>query len=152
VRAELAASKSGDRDARNCFLSSSQADAVVDGRKLIGGAQCRFEANGRTSILQHGSILIGLDTRSWARALGEAADEASLSHMEERMLSLRELGIEGRADEVRARVQDAVAQALAESRQAEESSLSAREQELCDELERSKYLQSAWNERGAPAA
>lgn len=145
VRANLASNKGEDRPARNCFLSSSQADAVVDGRKLIGGAQCRFEASGRTAVLQHGSMLIDLDERAWARALGEETGGAAMSS---RVLCLHELGVEGSVQEVRGRVQQLIARALGEEFEVEKSRLSPREEELRDELEAGKYLQPAWNERG----
>lgn len=144
VRAELASSRGENRGARNCFLSSSQADAIVDGRKLIGGAQCRFEKEGRTSVLQHGSILIELDGVAWSSALGEASDEASLK---QHALSLRQLGIGGSVPEIRVLVQNSIARALVQHK-VEAAQLSPREEELRDELEARKYLQPDWNVRG----
>lgn len=148
VRAEMASSKGEEKGERNCFLSSSQADAVVDGRKLIGGAQCRFEASGRTAILQHGSVLIELDAAHWLGSMGEESNSQSLQRLSERVVCLRDLGVQGSAREVRARVQQAIAQALSEEFEVEQAGLSAREMGLRDELEAGKYLQAGWNERG----
>ena len=148
VRATLASTASEEKGARNCFLSSSQADAVVDGRKLIGGAQCRFEANGRTSVLQHGSILIDFDAAFWLASMGEEPSRDSLQRLSERVICLRDLGVQGEVNEVRERVQAAIVQVLSEEFEVVEAGLSAREVELRDELEALKYLQSDWNESG----
>lgn len=148
VRASLASSKSEDKGSRNCFLSSSQADAVVDGRKLIGGAQCRFEANGRTSVLQHGSILIAFNPIRWLLSMGEEPSLEGFERLKSRVLCLRDLGVQGRVPEVRVLVQESIARALSHEHDAEPGALSVREEELRDELERSKYLQPWWNERG----
>jgi lipoate-protein ligase A len=148
VRATLGATR-GESGERNCFLSSSQADAVVDGRKLIGGAQCRFEAKGRTAILQHGSILIEFDPLAWSRALGEDSNADSPSRMSQSALSLRELGVAGSVQQVRSRVQSAIVAALREEAEVEEGALSTRESQLSSELEAGKYLSRAWNERGS---
>lgn len=148
VGATLASTASEEKGARNCFLSSSQADAIVDGRKLIGGAQCRFEANGRTSILQHGSILIDFNAARWLTSMGEEPSRQSLERLNQRVICLRDLGVQGEVGEVRARVQSAISQALSEEFEVVQADLSAREVELRDELEALKYLQSAWNESG----
>lgn len=47
-------------DGRPCFESPAPGEVVLDGRKLVGSAQCRM---GRT-ILQHGSILLTGDQRA----------------------------------------------------------------------------------------
>lgn len=60
----------------NCFASATRCDFLVDGRKLIGAAQCR--RNG--VILQHGSLLLDLDESAWASAIGsETAGMVALS-------------------------------------------------------------------------
>lgn len=43
-----------------CFSSSARNEVKVDGRKLIGSAQRRFQArDGAVVVLQHGSLLLG---------------------------------------------------------------------------------------------
>lgn len=62
----------------NCFASATRCDFLVDGRKLIGAAQCR--RNG--VILQHGSLLLDLDKVAWSRAIGsETAGMIALSEL-----------------------------------------------------------------------
>ena len=56
--------------AENCFLSAAQCDAIVDGRKLIGAAQCRKTLGERVVVLQHGSILLDLDDATMAARVG----------------------------------------------------------------------------------
>jgi lipoate-protein ligase A len=42
-----------------CFSSSARYEIVHRGRKLVGSAQRRYTAHGKTVVLQHGSILCG---------------------------------------------------------------------------------------------
>ena len=88
----------GKNRAENCFLSAAQCDAIVEGRKLIGAAQCRKNLGARVVVLQHGSILLDLDTEQWQRSLNEEGDVS----WRNRVTTLRELGFAGTRREVRA--------------------------------------------------
>jgi lipoate-protein ligase A len=50
----------------NCFDAATRADFVVDGRKLLGAAQCRHGG----ALLQHGSLLLDIDEAAWKRSAG----------------------------------------------------------------------------------
>ena len=53
-----------------CFSASARYEVQIGGRKLVGSAQRRFTAeNGRESVLQHGSILLGPEHRQLAELL-----------------------------------------------------------------------------------
>lgn len=56
----------------NCFEASAACDFVVEGRKLIGAAQCRNER----ALLQHGSILRSIDRARWSELAGGAMENA----------------------------------------------------------------------------
>ncbi|MFQ5846802.1 MAG: biotin/lipoate A/B protein ligase family protein [Candidatus Methylomirabilales bacterium] len=62
----------GDRtpgDARGlCFLSAGRYELTVDGRKLIGSAQWRFNR----ALLQQGSLLIAIDHPVWSAIFPQA--------------------------------------------------------------------------------
>jgi lipoyl(octanoyl) transferase len=58
-----------------CFESPSDGEIVVSGRKLIGSAQWR----GKSSFLQHGSILIDDDQTSLASLAADDAEDAALA-------------------------------------------------------------------------
>jgi lipoate-protein ligase A len=74
VQATLAPTGNDRAQTANCFASATRADFVVDGRKLLGAAQCRH--NG--VVLQHGSLLLSVEEESWQRALGDARDVVTL--------------------------------------------------------------------------
>lgn len=62
----------------NCFAASASCDFLVEGKKLIGAAQCRRD----DALLQHGSLLLSIDQSQWqARAGGPMNDAVSLSDL-----------------------------------------------------------------------
>ena len=71
----------------NCFETATRADFVVDGRKLLGAAQCRRGG----AILQHGSLLLDVDENAWTSRVG-----GSMSHI----VTLKSLGVTASRDEI----------------------------------------------------
>jgi lipoyl(octanoyl) transferase len=59
----------------NCFAGAACPDIVVGGKKLFGSAQRR--KNG--AILQHGSLLLGIDRALWAGVFGPRLGEGFIS-------------------------------------------------------------------------
>lgn len=138
IEAALARAESASEGADNCFASSARCDFLVDGRKLIGAAQCRK----RGAVLQHGSILLEADARAWEDALGGSMRGT---------VSLRDLGITAS----RATIVEALCAGVSQSLGArlELGSLSAREEEMAHCLHKQKYALASWNEQrnaGAP--
>jgi lipoate-protein ligase A len=133
IHAELAPAHRGKQLADNCFSAPAQCDFVVDGRKLIGAAQCRKYG----IILQHGAILIHIDAQSWQTAL-----EGSMHNA----ISLEELGLH--TDK------NVIATALATGLQQrwdiqfEQSELNENEKMMASQLHRIKYSQASWNHQG----
>ena len=132
--------------AENCFLSAAQCDAMVDGRKLIGAAQCRKTFPQRIGVLQHGSILLDVDEAQWQRALG-GSGAVNWRH---RVTTLRELGCMVR----RAEVVEALCVGMAQSCGAQFGcdELTEREKNAVQELEREKYGARQWNQSGREGA
>lgn len=60
-----------------CFASSTRADLVVDGRKVVGSAQLRREG----AVLQHGTIYLERPTALAARLLPDERDVADLTSL-----------------------------------------------------------------------
>lgn len=60
-----------------CFASSTRADLVVDGRKVVGSAQLRREG----AVLQHGTIYLARPAALAARLLPDEADVADLASL-----------------------------------------------------------------------
>ena len=132
--------------AENCFLSAAQCDAIVDGRKLIGAAQCRKTFGERVVVLQHGSILLDLDEAQWQRALGENSD----FDWRNRVTTLRELGFAG----TRSEVISALCAGMEHSCGArlESAGLTPCEIAVAQRLEREKYGVALWNWNGQEAS
>jgi lipoyl(octanoyl) transferase len=130
VQAQLAPGHKGALREENCFASSARSDFLVDGRKLIGAAQCR--KNG--AILQHGSLLLDVDEDAWREAVG-----GDLTGM----ISLRQLGVRAAPEEIVAALCDGVQTVLGAEWQ--RSTLREAEQSLAKQLEAQKYTQTAWN-------
>lgn len=55
-----------------CFNSSSRYELTVDGRKLVGSAQRRYDH----ALLQQGSLLIEIDLAAWIALLPQAREMA----------------------------------------------------------------------------
>lgn len=114
----------------NCFASSARSDFLVQGRKLIGAAQCR--KNG--AILQHGSLLLKVDADAWEQAVGGSMAAT---------ISLEELGITASRPSIIAALCEGVQQAL--DAQLQESQVSEIEKERAARLYSQKYTIDKWN-------
>ncbi len=121
----------------NCFLSNAQCDTVVDGRKLIGAAQCRKNADQSTLVLQHGSLLLDIERDAWHHALGDSTEAM------QQLVSLRELGVTASPAEVKAALVRGMAQEL--NAQFEVGALSERELSAAQQLWQEKYSSESWN-------
>jgi lipoate-protein ligase A len=117
----------------NCFNAAAQCDFLVDGRKLIGAAQCRKDG----AILQHGAILLEIDRDAWASAVGGAMSDA---------VALRDLGVLSSRDEIIEALCDGMSRAWDIS--FEQSALSVEELQVARRLHEHKYSASEWNECG----
>lgn len=128
VRAELA--QGGVRtNGANCFAANAGCDFLVDGRKLIGAAQCRAD----DTILQHGSLLRSVDAEEWRRAAGGPMTRA---------ISLRELGVEPSWSEVVEAL--VIGFSLAHGVQLLPGQLSTAELDLANRLHLYKYSSPLW--------
>ncbi|MFQ5428122.1 MAG: biotin/lipoate A/B protein ligase family protein [Thermodesulfobacteriota bacterium] len=54
------------RKSRACFASSARYEVLLEGKKIAGSAQRRLKGG----VLQHGSIIFGLDRELWGRIFG----------------------------------------------------------------------------------
>lgn len=147
--------------AENCFVSAAQCDAVVEGRKLIGAAQCRKTFTScigaprggiphggipRVGVLQHGAILLDVDEAQWQRALGGNGDASWRGHV----TTLRELGFGG----TRAQLIEALCAGMAHNCKAHfcVDELTAHEKSAAQVLEREKYGARTWQLSGRDGA
>ena len=89
VESKLAPSEKRGDGGTNCFASSAACDFLVNGKKLIGAAQCRLEG----AFLQHGSLLLSMDEKQWQEKTGGPMSGAT---------SLAELGVNASREEVTA--------------------------------------------------
>lgn len=137
VQAQLSDPHGGStQGAANCFQAAAQCDFLVDGKKLIGAAQCRKN----DAILQHGAILLEIDEAAWQTAIGGVMEGA---------ISLRELGVLSSREEIIAALVEGMVRAWNIS--AVDSSLSSPEQEVASRLHTQKYSLGAWNRDGFSA-
>ena len=117
----------------NCFDLATRADFVVDGRKLLGAAQCR--KNG--AILQHGSLLLDVDENLWLqRAGGTMAN----------VVTLKSLGVQASRTEIVAALCQGMQRAWKTS--LSKSRTNSRELALANFLYEEKYLTEKWNRSG----
>lgn len=73
----------------NCFAASASCDFLVEGKKLIGAAQCRRD----DALLQHGSLLLSIDRAQWENhAGGPMHDAISLSDLGVAVATAADLG------------------------------------------------------------
>lgn len=120
--------------APNCFQSATRADFVVDGRKILGAAQCRKEG----AILQHGSLLIDMDEGAWrSRVGGEMRN----------VVTLKSLHAEKSRDEIVAALIEGCVQSWKSDFAM--GSLNTDELQLAKLLCAQKYESASWNERAA---
>lgn len=114
-----------------CFATTLGGDLAVDGRKLVGSAQCHRGGG----ILQHGSIPIDVDDALQAACLRRPAGSTR------GWTSLRELGLAVTADELGEALADGLAEVLGGRPTA--SKLSDAELAAADALA-GKYATEAW--------
>lgn len=119
--------------AANCFNAAAQCDFLVDGKKLIGAAQCRKN----DVILQHGAILLELDEAAWEKSIGGVMSEAA---------TLRGLGVLASREAIIAALVSGMERAWNISFEA--SSLNKEEQQVASRLHAHKYSAPDWNKRG----
>jgi lipoate-protein ligase A len=137
VQATLAPAGNDRVQTPDCFASATRADFVVDGRKLLGAAQCRH--NG--VVLQHGSLLLRVDEDAWQQALGNTHD----------VMTMELLGIQNSREEIIDALCAGCEQELGISLLP--GALDDVEASLATRLLEEKYTQAAWNrERRAGAA
>lgn len=133
IHAKLAPAHRGRQMANNCFSAPAQCDFVVDGRKLIGAAQCRKYG----IILQHGSILMHIDAQSWQTALNSSMFDA---------VSLEELGFKGDKEAIITALTSGLRQCW--NVHFEKSECTEMENMMASQLHRLKYSQTSWNQQG----
>jgi len=129
-----------------CFGSTSRAELVVNGRKLVGSAQHRM----RGLVLQHGSILLGPYHQRVVRYLqvDDAVRDRYARRLAESTTSLAELGWKGREttliESLAAGLAEALGIAWADDPFAAQG-LSASEEAEIERLAREKYAAEWWN-------
>lgn len=129
VRSQLAPSEKRSEGGPNCFASSAACDFQVDGKKLIGAAQCRW--NG--AFLQHGSLLLRMNPAEWEARTGGPMNGAT---------SLAELGLNASAQEVARALGEGFTRAT--GAQLAEAQWSEEEREEAERLRAAKYESAAW--------
>jgi len=139
VGAELTAIGGGRGSGRaarkkdSCFYAPSRFEVMAGGRKIVGSSQRRF----KRALLQHGSILFGMDKALTDAVFGEGAS-ARMSWVSE----FTESGMEELKRALSLRVSEGLGVSL------EEREPFCGEETLIKSLEHSRYLSSAWNISG----
>ncbi len=135
VHATLAPAGNDRVQTANCFASATRADFVVDGRKLLGAAQCRQHG----VVLQHGSLLLSVEEESWQRALGKGAPGSNAGDV----VTLQMLGVQNSAEEII----DALCAGCEETLKISllPAVLAEEEASLAACLLEEKYAQPSWN-------
>ena len=137
VESRLAPAQERGEGGPNCFASSAVCDFLVDGKKLIGAAQCRLEG----AFLQHGSLLLSMNPDEWARQTGGPMSGAT---------SLAELGIDATREQVVTALCEGFERATLAS--LEEGHWSDEETRDLERLTLTKYVTPEWTfEAIAPA-
>ncbi|GAA0350733.1 lipoate--protein ligase family protein [Bacillus horti] len=126
-----------------CFDASSWYELVVEGRKVAGSAQTRQKG----VVLQHGSIPLTIDIDMLYdvfRFSNERVKERLKAGFAQKAVAINELRQEAASiSEVKAAFKKGFAQGFGVSLQ--DGELTAREQELVEELVRTKYGMDTWN-------
>ena len=120
-------------DGPNCFAASASCDFLLDGKKLIGAAQCRQN----DALLQHGSILLSIDRAQWQARAGGPMDAAT---------ALDQWGVPVAAGADVERIVAALCAGFAAETGAQlaQGELTAPERERVAHLERAKYASQSW--------
>ncbi len=118
----------------SCFHAPARFEVMAGGRKIVGSSQRRF----KKALLQHGSILFGMDEALTYAVFGEGAS-ARMSWVSE----FTESGMEELKRALPLRICEGLGVTL------EETGPSCGEEALIKSLEHTRYLNSAWNISGA---
>jgi lipoyl(octanoyl) transferase len=125
-----------------CFGSTTRAEVVVNGRKLIGSAQHRM----RGLMIQHGSILVGPHHRTLVNFLNAEPElrDRYARRLESSTTSIREAGWDGTD---RAEIIPALAAGIEEtlSLGMVEEALTRAESDAIERLAETKYAADWWN-------
>ena len=119
--------------APNCFETATRADFVVDGRKLLGAAQCRRGG----AILQHGSLLLDVDENAWTSRVGGSLKS---------VVTLKSLGVAASHDEIVEALCAGLHQVWKSPLEAD--ACNARELEVARLLLKNKYKAKGWSAHG----
>jgi len=133
VQSELAPSQKRGDGGPNCFAQSAACDFQVNGKKLIGAAQCRLEG----AFLQHGSLLLRVDQAKWETLTGGPMNGAT---------SLEEIGLNASAGEIARCLSQGFARAT--GAKVSEADWSEREWEDAKRLRERKYETEEWTMNG----
>ena len=117
----------------NCFAASASCDFLVEGKKLIGAAQCRRD----DALLQHGSLLLSIDRAQWEEKAGGPMHDA---------ISLHDLGVATATAMDVGRIIEHLCAGFESVTGANLSVgvLSAAELKRVEELQRAKYEDDLW--------
>ncbi|WP_282936652.1 biotin/lipoate A/B protein ligase family protein [Paenibacillus sp. RC67] len=132
-----------------CFDSPSWYELVVEGRKIAGSAQTRQ----KQVVLQHGSILLDMDTDQLFRVLqfkNERIQERLKQQFTQKAVAINDICRQlGRPPVVLSDVERAFREGMAEGLhvELEEGSLTEYEQSLVEQLIADKYANDIWNLR-----
>jgi lipoate-protein ligase A len=132
-----------------CFDSPSWYELVVEGRKVAGSAQVRQ----KDVVLQHGSILLDMDTDQLFRLLkfaNEKVAERMKSSFTKKAVAINDLlRAQGKETVSLGQVEEAFHKGLASGLgvQLETAVLTPYEEELAEQLALEKYGAAEWNDR-----
>lgn len=117
----------------NCFAASASCDFLVEGKKLIGAAQCRRE----DALLQHGSLLLSIDRAQWETRAGGPMHDA---------ISLHDLGVSvATASDVERIIEHLCAGfECITGAQLQAGALTPAENQIAGQLRREKYENETW--------
>ena len=117
----------------NCFAASASCDFLVEGKKLIGAAQCRRD----DALLQHGSLLLSIDQEQWETRAGGPMHDA---------ISLADLGVNVASAHDVERVIEHLCRGFERvtGAQLQRGVLSEEEETEAARLEHAKYRSAAW--------
>ncbi len=123
----------GYRRHRACFASSARYEVLVGGKKIAGSAQRRLKG----ALLQHGSIMFGIDSGLWSKVFGAEVLDKTATLMD----------LEGRIDReaFRDTFIENISQFLGASFTGQ--GLTEYEKELRQRLITERYSRKEWNEK-----